>query len=155
MSKRKYRRKRSHRRPSSMINMLRAVSEQAKLSEKVSEIRHTYQLTEFDRISYVYQINSKNTIVEVTCVSYELLVGDKWFTVVYYDNYHGGILHRHVQLNIEKNIDMPNVYGVKQKGTSKELLTWANNDLRLHYQNYRIGFIRRNRKYLKDNGIDI
>lgn len=155
MSSKRFRRKRSHKRPSSMVNMLRAIKESASAKVKVREIRHTYQLTETDRISYVYQASEDDTVVEVTCVSYELLVADKWYTAVYYDNCHGGILHRHVQLSIEKNLDMPNIYGVKQKGTSKELLTWANNDLRRRYPNYRTGFFRKNRQYIKDHRIDI
>lgn len=154
MSKKRHRHK-IHKQPSSMVNLLRSLKDQRGHKDKIREIRHTYSLTETDRISYVYQINSQNTIIEVTCVSYDLFVGNQWFTLVYYDNCHGGVLHRHVKLNIAKNIDIPNIYGVKKNGSSKKLLSWANKDLRNKYLDYRKGFIRRNRTYLKDNNIDM
>lgn len=156
MGNRKYRRhRRWNRRPFSMVNMLRAIRQKRKPDRKIHEIRHKYLLTETDRISYIYQINLQNVVVEVTCVSYDILLKNQWVTLIYYDNYHGGILHRHVSLNLENNVDVPNIYGVKQKGTPRDLLTWANRDLRLNYQNYRAGFVRRNKKYLIDHNIDI
>jgi hypothetical protein len=145
----------AHKKSDSLVNMLRSIKEQKTRKENYHEIKHTYNLTDVDRITYIYQLDSKSRIIEITCVSYDLCVNNQWHTLVYYDNYHGGILHRHTKLSLEKNIDIPNVYGVKKKGTSKELLSWANNDLRKNYLNYRKGFIRKNKKYLNDNNIDI
>lgn len=117
--------------------------------EKLQEKRREYTITENDRISYLYKINSDGVIKEVTCASFDLLLGENWTTIVYYDSYHSGMLHRHLLIDLEKKIEDVGSLNVRSKGTLKSRLTWAIHDLTYNYDNYKKGFMKRNKEYLK------
>lgn len=103
-----------------------------------------FNLTEDDRITYVYEITNERKVVEVVDVSYEHKLKDKWFTVIRYDSEHG-YLHRHSRIeDIDKEI--VTTIGVKKKGDAGKWLTWAIKDISTRYENYKRGFLKK-KKY--------
>lgn len=56
-------------------------------------------LSGVDRIFHAGVIDKNGDLVEVTNVSYEIKLNDKWVTIVRYDSAHG-YLHRHKRSEI-------------------------------------------------------
>lgn len=98
-------------------------------------------ITEEDRIVYVWEENEKNDIIEVVNVSYETLIGKRWITVVRYDSEHG-FLHRHQRISLDDETEIETTVGVKKKGTAKAWLTWAVEELKNKCWDYKMGFIK-------------
>lgn len=97
----------------------------------------------------------RNINTEVTCVAYDLWLGKEWVTIIYYDNFHGGILHRHMRIGLEDESDIVSDTGVKKIGSQKSLLTWAMRDLRTRHLEYKRHFIKKNKQKLKQQKIEI
>lgn len=116
-----------------------------------TEKRHThhdFSLSHEDRITYNYARKSRtNEIVEVVNVSFEILIREKWHTIIRYDSHHG-YLHKHIRLTLsdEKSIVEP----VNVPGTHSDWLTWAINDLTKHFREYKQTFFENNS--IIDNG---
>lgn len=106
------------------------------------------------KIVYKFTENYKKirTFTEVTSVSLNIKIGNDWVTILYYDNTHEGILHRHLRIVWNNESEIP-LDGFTMNGTPEELLTWAINDLTVHFMNYIEYFIDRNPE-IKDK-IDI
>ena len=101
-------------------------------------------LTDVDRITYLYKRDGKGDIVEVTNVSYDIKIEEEWITIVRYDSSHG-ILHCHRRVSLINLQDTPTTLGVIKKGKHENWLTWAIDDIKSRYANYKRGFLRRSK----------
>lgn len=117
--------------------------------------RHGYPLTETDQINYEYSYIDRKTkgkkkrkILEITCVSYEILIGEDWKTIVYYDDSHDGLMHKHVMISIDDKKGEVSDENIKQKGGRKQLMGWAIKELTKNSDNYKRHFLKRNKKLL-------
>jgi hypothetical protein len=109
-------------------------------------------LTDIDRVTYVYKRDGKGQIIEVTNVSYDIKINADWITIVRYDSSHG-YLHRHLVISMANLLsDTPTTIGVKKKGGHASWLTWAINDIKSQYESYRNGFLRRSKIQIIDRG---
>ena len=97
------------------------------------------------KVIYKYReiYKQARTLTEITSVSLNIKIGDDWVTIVYYDNTHANILHRHIRivLNIESEIPTD---GFIMEGIPRDLLTWVIHDLTENFMNYIESFIGRN-----------
>ena len=127
-------------------------------SKKKKTIKHKVckdeiTLSENNRLIYAYKISEDSEVKEVTSVSLNIKVNDDWVTIVYYDSFHHGILNRHTKIAYNFDNDIIDGNQVKQKGTQKQLLSWAINDLKRNYKYYKTAYLKRNKKLLK--GIEV
>jgi len=148
-------RKHKYKKLASLVKLLSLAEQKPQIKEALITVRDSFSLTETDRVTWIYKKNKQNTIKEVTCVSYDILIRDNWLTIIYYDSYHGGILHRHMRITIDEASDIVSEIGVKKKGSPNRLLTWAMKELRDRYYEYRRNFIKKNRQKIKELGIDL
>lgn len=101
------------------------------------------QLSESDRITYMYGIDSKGNILEVT-VSYDIKLKSDWETVKLYDNTHdSSYLHRHTKIAPGVEEDIVSTVGVKKKGTPHNWLTWCIDDIKARYYFYKKSYMNR------------
>lgn len=108
--------------------------------------QHEFNMTPTDRVVNSYKIDSRKIKREITSVSYECLVNDKWVTIVYYDNdeSHNDRLHVHFKISYQnQDYEAPQSKNVRQKGTVKRLNTWAVEDLKNNYIIYKRKFFER------------
>ena len=101
-------------------------------------------LTHEDRITYLYKRGPNREIIEVTNVSYEILINEEWTTIIRYDSSHGE-LHRHKKVSLEDDRDTPTTIGVKKKGSHGNWLTWAIADIKSRFEDYKRGFLKRSK----------
>lgn len=107
---------------------------------------HELYMTSSDRIANTYMIDSKGVKREITTVSYECLIKGEWVTIVYYDNdeSHNDKLHVHFKVSLQnQEYEAPQSKSVRQRGTVRRLNTWAVEDLKSHYIEYRRKFFKR------------
>lgn len=112
------------------------------MRQKLKTFQNNFQLSQNNRLTYVYKTNEKRNIIEITNVSLEIKIGKKWTTIIRFDNAHGR-LHRHIYFSPENNTDVVDYINVKQKGSQKELLCWAIDDLKKNYINYKKKYLKR------------
>lgn len=105
----------------------------------------TFPLSEVDRLTKIIKKDKQGEIREITCVSLEIQINMKWVTIVYYDNFHDGLLHKHQTVSLENPLDTPTANEVEQNGTQKELLTWAMRDITKNFFSYKTDFFRRSK----------
>lgn len=113
-----------------------------KQKEDKRHSHHDFSLSHEDRITYIYVRNAiTNEIIEVVNVSYEILINEKWHTIIRYDS-HYGYLHKHTRLTLldEKTI----VERINVSGTHSDWLTWAIRDLIDHFTEYKMTFFEDN-----------
>jgi len=124
-------------------------------AKKVSAtVKHDdFYISENNRLTYSYKLDVKNKIAEVTCVSLDIKIQDEWMTIVYYDSYHEGQLHRHPRISYFDPSDAPTMFGVKRKGSQNKLLRWAIKDIENNWLVYKQGFIKRSN--ISNNNTDI
>ncbi|GHO85244.1 hypothetical protein KSZ_32500 [Dictyobacter formicarum] len=94
-----------------------------------------------DRITYVYKQDDKYKIIDVTDVSYEIFLNQKWVTILRYDNAHG--FHRHLIGSIshpEADVVTP----LNISGQSESLLRWAIEDIKVNWWYHRAAYFKRN-----------
>jgi hypothetical protein len=109
---------------------------------KIKLIQHDFSLSQKDRITYVYARSIKDhEIIEVVNVSYDILIYEKWYTIIRYDSNHG-YLHRHERLTLRDEKDI--VEQIDLSGTHSDWLTWALNDLIKHFREYKQTFFDNN-----------
>lgn len=118
------------------------IDPQIKTIEIDSKFLKEISLTSSDKITYSYKRDKNRTIVEVTNVSYEIKIKENWITIVRYDSSHG-YLHRHMLISILNQSDTPTTFGVRKKGTHDIWLTWAINDIKKRFEEYKKGFLKR------------
>lgn len=118
--------------------------------EALVKNEETFPLTEVDRLTKIYRANKDGEIVEITCVSLEIKINNEWVTIVYYDNFHSGLLHKHITVSMTDRSDSPTTDGVRKKGTQRKLLTWAIKDITTDYFYYKRNFFRRSKISFKD-----
>lgn len=126
-----------------------------KKEPKLEIKRHEILLSENNRLSYVYKVKTTGEIGEVTCVSYDIKINNSWFTIVFYDSSHGGIMHRHTRIVVGGEEEVVNDDEVKKKGTQRRLLTWAIGDIKTNYLSYKKRFLKRNRKYFEESNLEV
>jgi len=100
-------------------------------------------LSQTNRITYSYTRDLQDqSITEVTNVSYEVLIGGIWETLVRYDSRHGN-LHRHIRVRLQDEVDVMLVDETHWKGDHNSLLTAAINDIKKNYTEFRKRFLSR------------
>ena len=108
--------------------------------------QHELHMTSTDKIINTYMIDSKKVKREITSVSYECLINNKWVTIVYYDNdaSHDDRLHVHFKISYQnQEYEAPQSKNVRQRGAIRRLNTWAVEDLKNNYAIYKKKFIIR------------
>lgn len=110
-----------------------------------------FLLTETDRLIKVYKKDKGGNIYEITCVSLDIKIQGEWVTVIYYDNFHDGMLHRHLRVSISDGSDAPTTIGVKKNGSQNRLLAWAIKDITANYHNYKRNFFKRSKVSFKES----
>jgi len=101
-------------------------------------------LSEYDRITHLAYIDESRKILEVINISYEILLEDKWVTIVRFDSHHG-YLHRHTRISLENETEVDDSIGVKKKGKPHLWYTWSIQDIKKRFIEYRARFTRRSR----------
>ena len=112
-----------------------------KYEQKISRLQEI-PLAEHDRITYLYKRDRDNTIYEVTNVSYEIRIENVWVTIIRYDSFHG-FLHKHILVSLENPTDTPTDVDIDKQGDHAEWLTWAINDIKKNFSNYKLEFLKR------------
>ena len=120
------------------------------LHEGLIKNEETFPLTEVDGLTKIYKTNRDGEIYEITCVSLEIKINNEWITIIYYDSFHNGLLHKHVTVSMADRSDSPTTDGVRKKGTQRKLLTWAIKDITANYFYYKRNFFRRSKISFKD-----
>ena len=120
------------------------------------EVKHINEIiiSPNNRITYVYKESQKKQIIEVTCVSLEIKIENKWVTIIYYDSHHGGKLHRHTKIVFNDEADITDYANVKSKGSPASLLKWAIHDIKHNFIPYKRKFLKRNHTLLNIVEID-
>ena len=121
-----------------------------KARETLIKSEETFPLTEVDRLTKIYKVNKDGAISEITCVSLEIKINKEWVTIVYYDSFHSGSLHKHITVSMVDRSDSPTTDGVRKKGIQRKLLTWAIKDIITNYFYYKRNFFRRSKISFKD-----
>lgn len=103
-------------------------------------ISNSFLLTENDRLIYIFQIDDQGKVTEVINVSYDILVENGWVTIIRYDSEHG-YLHRHSRISLTNPEEIETTLGVKKKGVPHTWLTWAIDDVKSRYLDYKKKFI--------------
>jgi len=111
-----------------------------KHSEKIS--RNKFYLSDNNRSVRVFKQIETGKVIEIVCVSLEILIDKKWKTITYYDNIHG-YLHRHERVSLSDESETIVVLGVRQKGSTRRLLRWAIKDITINYASYKKRFLKR------------
>lgn len=135
--------------PAALVKISQKLKSQ-KAREALIKNEETFPLTEVDRLTKIYKVNKDGEIFEITCVSLEIKINEEWVTIVYYDNFHSGLLHKHITVSMADRSDSPTTAGVRKKGTQRKLLTWAIKDITTDYFYYKRNFFRRSKISFKD-----
>ncbi len=122
-----------------MIARKRNKQSKYKAKAKETSIKSGISLTEQDQITYLYK-KDKEEYLEVTNVSYEVRVKNKWITIVRYDSAHG-YLHRHIKISLEDEDEVIDL-NIEQ-GSHHGWLTIAVEDLKANFLEYRRLFFER------------
>lgn len=101
-------------------------------------------MSENDRILYIFagENDDPDSMTKVVNVAYQILVDNKWITILRYDSSHG-FLHRHMRKSVENKNDIISTAGVKKIGHQHALMTWAIEVTKDNYLDYKTGFLRR------------
>lgn len=113
-----------------------------------------FTLSQNNRLTYTYKVSKNKEIIEVTSVSLEIRINDHWETIIHYDSFHHGNLHRHTKVAVGVDQDIIDSNNVKKRGTQKDLLEWSINDLKNHYVYYKKSFLKRNSELLKGKEVE-
>lgn len=105
-----------------------------KAREALVKNEETFPLTEVDRLTKIYKANKDGEIFEITCVSLEIKINKEWVTIVYYDNFHSGLLHKHITVSMADRSDSPT----------------TDKDITADYFYYKRNFFRRSKISFKD-----
>lgn len=141
------RKRKTRGRLNSIYKIIRLVKEGQKKQEKAQYSRavaREFNLSDTDKITYTRGVDSKDTIVEVINVSYEIKINDLWMTIWRYDSEHG-YLHCHMRISIQNPSEIATTARVIKKGTPHTWFTWAINDILRNYLTYRKGFMNRSK----------
>lgn len=110
---------------------------------------HLISISENNQIRYVYKVNQKSELIEVTCVSFEIRVQSQWHTILYYDNIHDGKLHRHIYPDYDSIIDDSDFIeylDFKKVKSQKSQLEWAITEIKENYHISKREFIKKTKK---------
>lgn len=123
-------------------NFLVTLQTKAEKPKSFRIISNSFLLSENDRLTYIFQIDEQGKVIEVTNVSYDILIKDSWMTVIRYDSEHG-FLHRHSRISLSNPEEIETTIGVKKKGDPRVWLTWAIDDIKSRYLEYRKKFTKK------------
>ncbi len=101
-------------------------------------------LTNFDKITHLRKIDEKGDIMEVINVSYEIKLENDWITIVRYDSAHGH-LHRHTLFSLDSPDELVDRDRVIKRGNPELWYTWAIEDIKERFLEYRKGFTKRSK----------
>lgn len=93
-----------------------------------------------DRIKYIYEVDNKNRCVNVVNVCFDILIDGNWTTVRRYDSEHG-VLRFHQRKSLNSDEVFVVTADVKKRKTAKHWLTYAVEDLKKNYLNYKAIFL--------------
>lgn len=112
--------------------------------QKIKPIPKEIYLTSVDRITHVNLKDQDRNITEVVNVSYEINFNDEWITIVRFDSHHG-YLHRHTRISLSEKGEVEDSIGVKKIGSPQTWYTWAIQNIKKRFIEYRTSFIKRSR----------
>ncbi len=113
-----------------------------------------FNLSENNRLTYIYDYSVKRLCMEIVCVSLEIKIKNDWVTILRYDNHHDGVLHRHTLIAYSNTADIVDYNGTKRKGNFTKLLNWAIGDIQSNFMIYKRKFLNRNHLLLKGVEVD-
>jgi hypothetical protein len=122
-----------------VLMVTRRKRDKYKAKSKETIIKGGFKLTDFDKITYLYKIKS-GEYVEVTNVSYEVIINNKPKTIVRYDSSHG-YLHRHITVSLEDDSEI--LADITKQGSHHDWLTIAVEDIKENFLEYRRDFFER------------
>lgn len=111
----------------------------SKYKRKETIVKNEFPLTTQDQITYIYKIE-KGEYVEVTNVSYDIKIENRWMTIVRLDSSHG-YLHRHIRVSLDNTDEATG--GEIEQGSHHSWLTIAVEDLKVNFLEYRRLFFER------------
>jgi hypothetical protein len=100
-------------------------------------------ITEEDKIIYVYEIDHKRHCTKVVNVSYQTFIDGKWISIIRFDSEHGK-MHCHKKPSLYKE-EFTTTVGVIQRGNPHKWLTWAIEDTKDRYLDYKRSFLKRSK----------
>lgn len=106
------------------------------------------QSSEEDQIIYTYERDNNYKILDVINVSQQTWVSGDWATVVRFDS-ENGFLHVHRKLSIQNQNGIKMVVSEKQKDDPQTWLTWAIDDIKKNFFNYKSDFLKRSNLSIK------
>lgn len=112
--------------------------------ERIKTIPKEIYLTSVDRITYVGLGDKDRNITEVINVSYEINFNDEWITILRFDSHHN-YLHRHIRVSLTDKSEIEDSIGVKRKGSPHVWYTWAIQNIRDRFIEYRTNFAKRSK----------
>jgi len=136
----KFRRKRRKNKPEKIFNI--PVAREMKKVE-THQVSATIILTPEDQIIYIYECDKNNKTTEVVNVSYQILIEDRWITIIRFDSEHGYLhCHQRISLNSEGEIVFTRNY-LPKKGGPHRWLTWSIQHLKKNYLVYKKSFLEK------------
>lgn len=118
-----------------------------KFKEEFSKDAGDIYFGDTDKIVYVNKKIKTKKMVEITTVAYASYIKGEWITIIYYDNEpsHKVNMHVHVTDNLYDRNDVITTVGVRQRGSVHRLHTWAVEDLKTNWMNYKRAFLKRSK----------
>ena len=139
MSQKKFR---SHRRIRIPGNIIVPIKRSKISKHKERPITHEFNISETDKVRYVYSRSRDNLVSEIISVAYDTYLNNEWVTVIYYDSVHGP-MHRHEIISFENRSKITTEENVKKSGSKRERLTWAIKDIQRRCIYYKTKFLKR------------
>ena len=136
--------KRSRNNRSSLVKAVRLVKDSKQPKIITTAISREFNLSDTDKITYTKAVDQNNNILEVVNVSYEVRINEEWMTIWRYDSEHG-YLNCHMRVSLSNTAETVTTASVKKKGTPHGWFTWAIDNIKKNYLNYRRGFFKRSK----------
>lgn len=112
--------------------------------EHIKTIPKEIYLTSMDRITHISLKDKDGNITEVINVSYEINFDNMWVTLLRFDSHHG-YLHRHTRISLNDEGEVEDTVGVKRKGNPHLWYTWAIQNIKKRFIEYRTNFVKRSK----------
>lgn len=125
--------------------IVRANKIKPKLILKSKTSRSVQVLSETDKLVVVHKyVRDKNglKILEITTVAFVTDVNGEEFTVIYYDNFHDGVLHMHRRQSVQSSSESI-IPVLRKELNQKKQLHWAINEVRNRWYYFKHSFIKR------------
>lgn len=120
-----------------------------KKTDDLKTIKQEIIISPAERCIYIYKVNKNKKVIEITDVSLEILIEDKFVTIIRYDSSHGS-LHRHTRTSMDDSSEVLTSSSVRRRGTVKRWLRWCIEDIKSNFFNYKKNFYKRSKKSTVD-----